>query len=247
MVDGNTVIGGVSMKLVNYQEDLVLHIAEIVLQDRPDVELSQELLYDTSAYVLNRLPPRYIVSERGFTRLMADCMFDNGNEANLGSLVELLLLINTAVDVVKKRRVSAASNDQPPEEEEIDGPIEPHWHNIPYMIGRVVDRDDGNPVPGIRITLLVNGKKVGQAGSGWTNPYTTSRAAQGYFSFLPAAIRSGERRKEYDLTIIFEGDGYKHFTLEKTVKTESEFAARLDFRNDGFINLGTTCLSKREV
>ncbi|MBN1685224.1 MAG: late competence development ComFB family protein, partial [Spirochaetales bacterium] len=161
------------MRLVNYQEDLVLHIAEIVLQDRPDVELTQELLLDTAAYVLNRLPPRYIVSERGFTRLMADCILDNDNDKNLSSLVELLFLINGAVDVVKKRRSTTASDDAPPEEVEVESRIEPNWHNIPFLIGRVVNCADGKPVPGIRITLLVNGEKVRQAGSGWTNPYIT--------------------------------------------------------------------------
>ena len=37
--------------------------------------------------------------------------------------------------------------------------------------------------------------------------------------------------------------GRKH-TLEQTVKTQGELSARLEFRNDGFINLGTTCLTK---
>jgi competence protein ComFB len=60
------------MELKNYQEDLVLHIAEIVLEDRPDVKKGGGLLLDVAAYALNRLPPRYILSERGFTRLAAD-------------------------------------------------------------------------------------------------------------------------------------------------------------------------------
>lgn len=233
------------MKLVNYQEDLVLHVAEIVLQDRPDVEFSQELLLDTAAYVLNRLPPRYIVSERGFTRLMADCMLDDGNEGNLGSLVELLLLINTAVDVIKERRLSPAGNEFQPEEEAVNDLIQPRWHNIPYLIGRVVDRNDGKPVPGINISLLVNGELARQAGNGWTNPYTTSAAVLGYFSFLPAPIRDEQQKKEFDLKVVFEGEGYERFVLEDTAKTEAELSARLDFRNDGFINLGTVSLAKK--
>lgn len=232
------------MRLVNYQEDLVLHIAEIVLQDRPDVELSQGMLLDTAAFVLNRLPPRYIVSERGFTRLMADCILDNGDDANLGNLIELLMLINSAVDVVKKRRSTSVSEEAASSETEIDSAIEPHWHNIPFLIGRAVNCDDAKPAPGIHITLLVDGEKVSQAGSGWTNPYITSGAAQGFYSFLPAAVHSEERKREFKLKIIFEGDGYEQSFLKKTVKTRGELSARLDFRNDGFINLGTTCLKK---
>ncbi len=232
------------MKLVNYQEDLVLHIAEIVLQDRPDVELSHELLLDTAAYTLNRLPPRYIVSERGFTRLMADNMFDDENDSKLGNLVELLFLINSAVDVVKKRRSSLPPGDLSKGEGEEDDHIEPHWHNIPYLIGRVVDEEGKHPVPNIRITLLVDGEKIGQAGSGWTNPYTTSGAAQGFYSFLPEPIHSEERKRKFALKIEFEGDGYEPTFIEETVRTHGELSARRDFRNDGFINLGATKLVK---
>ena len=232
------------MKLVNYQEDLVLHIAEIVLQDRPDVELTHELLLDTAAYTLNRLPPRYIVSERGFTRLMADNMFDDENGAKLGNLVELLFLINSAVDVVKKRRSSSVPRDQMAGEKMEDDHIEPHWHNIPYLIGRVVDNESKRPAPDIKITLLVDGDKVGQAGSGWTNPYTTSGAAQGFYSFLPEPIHSEERKRKFALKILFEGNGYEPVTFEQAVKTHGELSARRDFRNDGFINLGATNLIK---
>ncbi len=232
------------MKLVNYQEDLVLHIAEIVLQDRPDVELTHELLLDTAAYTLNRLPPRYIVSERGFTRLMADNMFDEESGAKLGNLVELLFLINSSVDVVKKRRSSLPLQDTVLGDGEEDDHIEPHWHNIPYLIGRVVDSEGKHPVPDIKITLLVDGEKIGQAGSGWTNPYTTSGAAQGFYSFLPEPIHSEDRKRKFALKILFEGKGYETLTVEQTVKTHGELAARRDFRNDGFINLGAADLVK---
>jgi competence protein ComFB len=234
------------MKLVNYQEDLVLHIAEIVLQDRPDVELTHELLLDTAAYTLNRLPPRYIVGERGFTRLIADTMFEDESGAKLGNLVELLFLINSAVDVVKKRRSSSAPQDQLVGEGEEDDHIEPHWHNIPYIIGRVIDSEDKRPIPDVKITLLVDGDKVGQAGSGWTNPYTTSGAAQGFFSFLPEPIHSEEHARKFDLKLLFEGKGYEPVTLEQTAKTHGELSARRDFRNDGFINLGATRLVKTD-
>ena len=232
------------MKLVNYQEDLVLHIAEIVLQDRPDVELSHELLLDTAAYALNRLPPRYIVSERGFTRLMADNMFDEDGGAKLGNLVELLFLINNAVDVVKKRRSAPSQPESEAGDGEEDDHIEPHWHNIPYLIGRVIDGEKKQPISDVQITLLVDGEKIGQAGSGWTNPYTTSGAAQGFYSFLPEPIHSEERKRKFSLRILFEGAGYESEEIERVVKTHGELAARRDFRNDGFINLGATTLTK---
>lgn len=233
------------MKLVNYQEDLVLHVAEIVLQDRPDVEYSHALLLDTAAYTLNRLPPRYIVSERGFTRLMADHWFEEGDDGNIEGLVELLLLVNKAVDVVSARRSPKGSEDAAPGEDEADDHVEPHWHNIPYLIGRAVDCETRKPVPDTKITLLVDGQKIEQAGSGWTNPYSTNNATRGFYSFLPKSIHSEERKKRFNLTLLFEHDGYKKTELEHQVKTHGEITVRQEFNNDGFIHLGTTCLTPK--
>ena len=232
------------MKLVNYQEDLVFHVAEIVLQDRPDVEFNQALLLDTAAYTLNRLPPKYIVSERGITRLMANHWFEEGDEGNIDGLVEILLLVNTAVDVVKQRRPSAGNEDESITDTEADDHIEPHWHNIPYIIGRVVDDESGQPVPDIQVTLMVDGEKIDQAGNGWRNPYTTNSATGGFFSFLPKPIHFEKLNAEFQLKIVFESGMYKAHNIERTVKTHGELAARQEFRNDGSINLGTTSLLK---
>jgi competence protein ComFB len=209
------------------------------------VEFSQALLLDTAAYTLNRLPPRYIVSERGITRLMADHMFEESENGNIQSLVELLLLVNSAVDVVKRRQTAAGNGDEAAEDAEADDHLEPHWHNIPFLIGRVVDCKSGEPVPDIRITLLVNGDKLEQAGSGWTNPCTTNAATRGFYSFLPKAIHSEEPKKKFALRIMFESDAYESQTVEQSAVTEGELSARHDFRNDGFINLGTTCLKRK--
>jgi hypothetical protein len=233
-----------SMKLVNYQEDLVLHVAEIVLQDRPDVEFSQALLLDTAAYTLNRLPPRYIVSERGFTRLMANLWIEEGDDGNIDGLVAILLLVNTAVDVVKDRRPSGGDETAGSSDFEAEDHIEPHWHNIPYLIGRAVDSETGQPASGTKVTLTVDGETVDQAGSGWTNPYVTNSATRGFYSFLPKPIHSEEHSIEFKLEIVFENGGCETHRLEKTVRTQGELSARLEFRNEGFINLGTTSLRK---
>ncbi|MBT3272561.1 MAG: late competence development ComFB family protein [Spirochaetales bacterium] len=231
------------MKLVNYQEDLVLHVAEIVLQDRPDVELSQELLMDAAAYTLNRLTPRYIVSERGFTRLMAAHWFDEDNDGEFNDLVGLLLLVNRAIDVVKDRRHPDGSRDGGNEAVEEEDHVEPHWHNIPYVIGRVVGNDASKPIADVKITQFVDGELVNQAKGGWTNPYLTNSATKGFYSFLPAPIHSEERKRRFVMKLVFEHADFARHEVDHQVKTHGEIAARLDFRNDGLINLGTTVLT----
>ena len=182
-----------SMELKNYQEDLVLHIARIVLEDRPDVTKSDGLLLDVAAYALNRLPPRYILSERGFTRLAADHYVEGDNGDGLAGMVEVLLLVNKAVDTITGRRKPA---EGPKTEGEEERTLLGYWHNLPYLIGRVADR--GRAVVGASVTLYVNDKPASPAAeAGWTNPYLTNAATRGFYSFLPKPTRSRSQTRRF--------------------------------------------------
>ena len=44
------------------------HAIDIVLEDEPELRADEGFIYDVAAYVLNRIPPRYLMSERGFLR-----------------------------------------------------------------------------------------------------------------------------------------------------------------------------------
>ena len=83
------------MKLKNYQEDIVLNMIRIVAADRAGVELTDALAHDVAAYTLNRVPSKYIMSERGFTRMASEHWIDEGEGSDgLPNLVELMLLVN---------------------------------------------------------------------------------------------------------------------------------------------------------
>ena len=229
------------MELKNYQEDLVLHIAEIVLKDRPDVKKSDGLLLDVAAYTLNRLPPRYILSERGFTRLAADHYAENGD--SLAGLVEVLLLVNKAVDTIAGRRKPAA---QPKAASAEESALPGYWHNLPYMIGRVADR--GRPVVGAVVTLLVNGRPAQSAEeSGWTNPYVTNAATRGFFSFLPKAVQAKGLHRQFRLRLTAAHPDYQAAALERTIRPEGEYAALSRIVSDHILNLGTLSLSPRRA
>ena len=229
------------MDLKNYQEDLVLHIAQIVLEDRPGVKKSDGLLYDVAAYALNRLPPRYILSERGFTRLAADHYVEGDNGDGLAGLVEVLLLVNKAVDTITGRRKPA--DGERPAGEEGDALLG-YWHNLPYLIGRVADR--GRAVVGASVTLYVNDKlALPAAEAGWTNPYVTNAATRGFYSFLPKSSRSKARTRRFRLKLTFEHPEYRQASLERTLQTEGEFSPLGRIDSERILNLGTLSLQPR--
>ena len=226
------------MKLKNYQEDLVLYVADIVIKDRPDVEADKDLLHDVAAYTLNRLPPRYIMSERGFTRLAADHFVDSDNEDGLASLVEVLILVNKAVDTVKSRRkIEKPQKDAelPPEEEVPD--IRKYWHNLPYLIGRLLDKKTKKPVLDASVRVTIDGRLAKPAERGWLNPYRTNAGTKGFYSFLPKPIRSRSKNKAFTLELSIEHRDYQPMKVERKIETAGELSTYQFIRSDQILNL----------
>jgi competence protein ComFB len=231
------------MKLKNYQEDLVLYVADIVIKDRPDIEGGDNLLHDVAAYTLNRLPPRYILSERGFTRLAADHWVDGDSEDGLASLVEVLILVNKAIDIIKSRRKpsEAAAEIRSMGEEDLPD-VRKYWHNLPYLIGRVLDKNTKKPVLDASILVSINGKLAEPAEQGWLNPYRTNAGTKGFYSFLPKPTRSRSKSKNFVLELAIEHPHYEAVTVEQTIDTAGELTTYQFIRSDQIRNLGDTYL-----
>ncbi len=235
------------MKLKNYQEDLVLYVADIVIKDRPDIEAGEKLLHDVAAYTLNRLPPRYIMSERGFTRLAADHWVDADSEDGFASLVEVLILVHKAIDIVKSRRKTGepAAETQPMREEDLPD-VRKYWHNLPYLIGRVLDKNTKKPVLDASVHVSINGNLAEAAERGWLNPYRTNAGTKGFYSFLPKPIRSRSKNKKFGLELTIEHRNYEPVNLEQTIDTAGELTTYQFIRSDQILNLGNTYLAAKQ-
>jgi len=236
------------MKLKNYQEDLVLYVADIVVKDRPDIEADEDLLHDVAAYTLNRLPPRYIMSERGFTRLAADHWVDSDNEDGLASLVEVLILVNKAIDIVKSRRKiekPVIEAEHPPEEELPD--VRKYWHNLPYLIGRVLDKNTKKPVLDARVRVTIDGRLARPAERGWLNPYRTNAGTKGFYSFLPKPIQSRSKSKTFTLGLSIEHRDYESMKVEHKIETAGELTTYQFIRSDQILNLDDSYLDPTDA
>jgi len=60
------------MKIQNYMEDVVQDELELLLSDRDDICKCQKCKYDIMVMALNRLPPQYVITDRGrlYTKLV---------------------------------------------------------------------------------------------------------------------------------------------------------------------------------
>lgn len=78
------------MKVYNYMEDIVSDELEKLLGSAGDICKCQKCKLDMAAWALNRLPPQYIVTEKGrvFTKL---------NEQNIQFQVDIMREVTKAI------------------------------------------------------------------------------------------------------------------------------------------------------
>jgi hypothetical protein len=233
------------MRLKNYNEDLVLETVKIVLKDRKDITPSRSFVLDVAAYALNRIPPKYITSERGFTREFIQAGNGNGEEGErLLSVIELITLINRAVDVVVRRRRDTA----PARPKHRAAPADDadlhltYFYNMPHIFGRIVDAGDGAPVIAAEATLWINERVSVPAEPGWRNPYTTNEQTKGYFSFWPQVEMGETEAIRVEMRIAFEHGRYVPFTFRKTLKVPGDFFVHDYIRGDKLLDIGTLSL-----
>jgi competence protein ComFB len=235
------------MRVKNYQEELVLNTINLVLEDRRDIDPDELLIHDVAAYTLNRIPPKYIMSERGFTRLASEYWLDDGTETGLSSLVELVLLINRAIDVVTSRRkdkVPRGGLSVGASESQDIQRIE-YWHNFPQIIGKVVDSKTKKPVYGVCVTLYIDGEKSSPAEPGWQNPYYTNFGTKGFYSFWPKSLQSEDEEREFKIALTFEHTDYSEHVSEKSIGTKGELQIKNYIKVEDIFNIGTSLVDRK--
>jgi len=229
------------MRLKNYNEDLVLDTVKIVLQDRVDVRPTRSLILDVAAYVLNRIPPKYITSDRGFTREIVQGA-GNGEQQRLVNAIELITQVNRAIDVVIRRRRDSAparvkrpsGSTSPEAEQQLT-----YFYNMPHIFGRIVDARDGKPVISARATLWINERLSPPAEAGWRNPFFTNKQTGGYFSFWPHVETGGSDSVRLQMKIGFEHEMYEPVTFRKNLKVPGELFVFDYIRGDKLLDVGT--------
>ena len=232
------------MQLKNYQEDIVLHVINIVLEDQLEYKTDITFINDVAAYALNRIPTKYIMSERGFTRLASLHLLHEDNGKGLVNLVELMGLINKGIEVVKERRkpqVNTGPYSYPgakvPDIKNIE-----YFHNFPQFIGKVVDQSSRKPVYDACVTMYIDGLTAQPAEPGWINPYHTNNATKGVYSFWPQAIKNNAKSKKSKVKITFAHKDYQPYSIEKEIYIEGVFRVYNSIDGNSIVNLETCFL-----
>jgi len=150
------------MAVKNLMEDIVSSVVKEVLKKDTDAAKSDIEEQDIVAYVLNRVPPRYITSERGIIHGKLESRF------KFQQRTDILFLIHEAIQNIKTRREASSHTDY-------DG-MEKMQNILPHIMGEVLEETTFSIVSDIEVSLLMNGKPVPMLDEGWSNPFITNKA-----------------------------------------------------------------------
>ena len=155
----------------NIMEDIVYSLATEVMKNDNDLALIDASSDDIVAYVLNRIPPRYVTSERGILHGKLRSMSSPQEH------VDILFLIYEAINIIEKRRDSEPAFEKSELGE--DGICFPH------LLGEVFEEETFSYIPEIKIQISIENKIMEMIDEGWKNPYETHSSTRGYFHFWP--------------------------------------------------------------
>ncbi|MBN1500361.1 MAG: late competence development ComFB family protein [Spirochaetes bacterium] len=195
------------MAIKNMIEDIVSSTIEEVLDKNEDFDNLKSSFQEIMAFVLNRIPPKYVTSERGILHTEIDSKFMFQQKS------DILFLIYEAIDVIKNRRETAIAAEKSDDKG--------HKLYFPHLIGQVVEESTFSPVSEVKISLLNKGNPVKMMDESWKNPYVTNKSTKGYYHFWPIFDENCEIEKNSVVfEITFEHADFKEKSIKISLPVE---------------------------
>jgi competence protein ComFB len=206
------------MAITNLMHDIVINILDEVLKKESNKKITDNNRDDIIAYVLNRVPPRYVTSERGLLYGILDARYQVQQQ------VDILLLIYEAIIKVVTRRDPA---DDRKDRLHLDKTT-----FLPHLVGQVLEEESLSIIADVEVTLMYGKAKAAMVDSDWDNPYITNAATKGHFHFWPKYIKSSMAKKsKVDFKIIFRHPQYD----ERKISLSLDVIKKSDFGRSQFI------------
>lgn len=177
----------------------------------------QNCRLDTVNYVLNRIPPKYIVSGRGAVHVSMD-LENTQIKADVETLaIEGMKAVNSAKRPYHLKAACEESSDEKNSE--------PHF-NFCAVSGKVLDGANFEPVLNATVVLKFEGEEAQMFDDTWQNPYITMESTKGTFSFLIKSVpaEKSNEKKTFNFFIEVSAPGYESlkYYFELPIVSEEE-------------------------
>jgi len=181
---------------------------------------------DVICYVLNRTPPRYIVSNRGASRSLEEGIEWQQQAADIAALIH---------DGLKQVNHNLRPNFSHSSEKNAasDEAAIPKFI-IPTIMGRVFNGNNFAPLSDATVELLWSGGLVDMRDANWQNPYNIVHNIEGNYSFWPAPVPASRVNNHKIFEYILRVSAPEFETLTRTFKipVASEIQATMSFSPD---------------
>ncbi|MDR1031442.1 MAG: late competence development ComFB family protein [Treponema sp.] len=174
---------------------------------------------DTICYVLNRMEPHYVVSNRGLARIAGESIKYQQKEADMVSLIyEGMKQVN------RHMRPFAEHNHT---EDSLLNSNKPVFM-VPAIIGRIFNGTNFAPLEQAQIELLHEQVLVPMIDSNWQNPYNLVSYIAGIFTFLPYPLPAESKgiHKNMGFSLIMNAPGFEELRYSFEVPVISNIFAR---------------------
>ncbi len=233
------------MNVHNLMEDLVIQNVDLMYDQVKEAKAAwltcdcKNCRLDTVSYVLNRIPPKYIVSGRGVTHASETL----NNKQFMADVNALILEGMRTVSSTKRpfhtkdrKECSVVADNRPS-------------FNFPTCTGTILDGSTFEPVTGAIVTIKMDGKLVEMIDKPPSNPYTTCQSPPGTFSFwaksTPAQTEGEQQR--FAFTFDISAQGYTSTVYNVVVPVISEASSRKEIDSTYFLKLKDFILFKEGI
>lgn len=215
------------MNVHNIMEDVVTQHVNVIydmLKESKAAWLScdcENCRLDTISYVLNRIPPKYVVSGRGLTYSKTALDEDLQLKADIDALT------NEGIRIISETK--RPFHSYPRKDCEIKKNEIPVF-NFPTFTGTVLDGTTFEPISDATILLKCDGETVEMVDKTWTNPAKTYKSTKGTYSFWikPFQTNSEGVTQKFNFTLEISAEKYAPvvysfelpLTSDKAVKNE---------------------------
>ncbi len=168
------------MKIHNQKEMQVIALVDEIFGEEKEKKerafcICGQCRLDVACYVLNRLEPRYVVSERGVAHT------ENLYQDRVQETADIAALIHEGIDRVSRQK----RPDFPHEEDALSTAEESAIYAFPIIKGRVFNGNTFEPVCNIDVFLKISGELIEMVDPNWQNPCHIYESGSGSFFFLP--------------------------------------------------------------
>lgn len=196
---------------------------------------------DTVSYVLNRIPPRYVVSGRGVTHNNEELQKNIQISADIDKLtVEGMKLVSAA-----KRSYHKDGRKNPTDVPRSTDPV----FNFPTFVGNVYDGSTFEPLKDAKILLKINNELPEMMDVTWPNPFFTTEGTGSNYTFWVSPIKTtaADLSEKYNFTIEITAEGYTPTVYSFTVPLVSECCDRREVNSIYSLKIQDLFLFKTEV